>query len=74
LYTDGRIHGDVQAANIMVKRDGVDSKGLRDIIPIDWAREESTNITLKHRNLWHPKSIQHGGLISSVHDVGTPIQ
>jgi len=49
----------------------MDSKGLRDIIlvDVDWAGEENTvnypsNITSKHRNLWRPKSIKRGGLIS----------
>lgn len=71
MYAGRHVHGDVREAYIMVKRDGMDSKGLRDIIlvDVDWAGEENTvnypsNITSKHRNLWRPKSIKRGGLIS----------
>ena len=36
LHGEGFIHGDLHKANIMVKRDGVDSKSLHDIILVDF--------------------------------------
>jgi len=34
FHKDGYVHGDLRETNIMVKRDGVDSEGLGDIILI----------------------------------------
>ena len=75
LHADGFVHGDVRETNIMVKRDGVDSEGLGDVILIDfdWAGKENvvrypSNITLGHPELWRPKSVERGGLICSDHD------
>ena len=36
LHGEGFIHGDLHEANIMVKRDRVDSEGLHDIILVDF--------------------------------------
>ena len=36
LHGEGFVHGDLHEANIMVKRDGVDSEGLHDIILVDF--------------------------------------
>ena len=76
LHKDGYVHGDVRETNIMVKRDGVDKEGLRDIILVDfdWAGKENTvrypsNITLNHLDIPRPESVERGGLISSAHDV-----
>jgi len=75
LHAAGYVRGDVRETNIMVKRDGVDSNGLRDaiLVDFDWAGQENivrypSNITLNHPNLWRPESVERGGLISSVHD------
>ena len=35
LYADGCVHGDVRETNIMVKRDGVDSEDLGDVILVE---------------------------------------
>ena len=75
LHAAGYVRGDVRETNIMVKRDGVDSNGLRDaiLVDFDWAGQENivrypSNITLNHPDLWRPESVERGGLISSVHD------
>ena len=75
LHADGYVHGDVRETNIMVKRDGVDSEDLGDIILVDfdWAGKENTvrypsNITLGHPELPRPEDVDRGGLISSAHD------
>jgi len=36
LHGEGFIHGDLRKANIMVKRDRVDSEGLHNIILVDF--------------------------------------
>ena len=36
LHGEEFVYGDLRKANIMVKRDGVDSKGLHDIILVDF--------------------------------------
>ena len=36
LHKDGYVHGDVHKMNIMVKRDGVNSEGLGDIVLVDF--------------------------------------
>ena len=75
LHADGYVHGDVRETNIMVKRDGVVSEDLGDIILVDfdWAGKENTvrypsNITLGHPELPRPEDVDRGGLISSAHD------
>jgi len=71
LYADEFVYGDVRKMSIMVKRDGVDSEGLGDVILIDfdWGRKRTnpSNITLNHPQLWRPKSVERGGLICSAH-------
>ena len=76
LHKDGYVHGDVRETNIMVKRDGVNSEGLGDIVLVDfdWAGKENTvrypsNITLNHPDIPRPESVERGGLISAAHDV-----
>jgi len=76
LHKDGYVHGDVRETNIMVKRDGVDSEDLGEIILVDfdWAGKENTvrypsNITLNHPDIPRPESVERGGLIFSAHDV-----
>jgi len=75
LYADGYVHGNIREMNIRVKRDGVDSEDLGDIILVDfdWAGKENTirypsNITLGHSELPRPEDIDCGGLISSAHN------
>ena len=75
LHAGGYVHGDVRETNIMVKRDGVDSKSLGGIILVDfdWAGKVNTvrypsNITLDHPELPRPEGVKRGGLICSVHD------
>jgi len=43
LHKDGYVHGDVHETNIIVKRDRMDSKGLGDIILVDfdWAGKKN---------------------------------
>ena len=36
LHADGYVHGDMRRMNIMVKRDGVDSKDSGNVILIDF--------------------------------------
>ena len=76
LHKNGYVHGDVRKTNIMVKRDGVNSEGLGEIILVDfdWAGKENTvwypsNIMLNHPDILRPESVEHEGLISSAHDV-----
>jgi len=76
LHKDGYVHGDVCEMNIMVKRDGVNSKDLGEIILVDfdWARKENTiqypsNIMLNHPDIPCPESVECGGLIFSAHDI-----
>jgi len=75
LHGKGFVHGDLQEANIMVKRDGVDSEGLHDIILVDfdWAEKEGfvrypSNITLNHILLLHPDDVESGGPIAAAHN------
>ena len=75
LHGEGFVHGDLREANIMVKRDGVDSEGLHDIILVDfdWAGKEGSvrypsNITLNHIWLPRPEDVERGGLITAAHD------
>ena len=75
LHREGFVHGDLREANIMVKRDGVDSEGLHDIILVDfdWAGKEGSvrypsNITLNHILLPRPDDVERGGPIAAAHD------
>ena len=75
LHGEGFVHGDLREANIMVKRDGVDSEGLHDIIFVDfdWAGKEGcvrypSNITLNHIWLPRPEDVERGGSIAAAHD------
>ncbi|KAL9716775.1 hypothetical protein Ac2012v2_001227 [Leucoagaricus gongylophorus] len=75
LHGEGFVHGDLREANIMVKRDGVDSEGLHDIILVDfdWAGKEGSvrypsNITLNHILLPRPDDVERGGPIAAAHD------
>ena len=76
LHKDGYVHGDVHETNIIVKRDRMDSKGLGDIILVDfdWAGKKNmvwylSNITLNHPDIPHLESVEYKGLISFAHDV-----
>ena len=75
LHREGFVHGDLREANIMVKRDRVDSEGLHDIILVDfdWAGKEGSvrypsNITLNHILLPRPDDVERGGPIAVAHD------
>jgi len=76
LHKDGYVYSSVHETNIMVKRDRVDSESLGDIILVDfdWAGKENmvqypSNIMLNHPNILCLESVEHGGLISSAHDI-----
>lgn len=58
-----------------VKRDGMDSEGLRDVVLIDFDWTGSVvryplNITLDHPGLWRPKSVERRDLMTFAHDDG----
>ena len=75
FHKDGYIHGNLWETNIIVKRDGVDSKVLGNIILVDfgWTGKENTiwylfNIILNYPDILYSMDIKHGGLISSAHN------
>jgi len=75
LHREGFVHGDLHKANIMVKRNRVDSEDLHDIILIDfdWARKEGSvrypsNIILNHILLPYPDDVERGGPIAAAHN------
>jgi len=72
LHGEEFVHGDLREANIMVKRDGVDSEGLHNIILVDfdWAGKESSvryssSITLNYIWLLRPDDVECGGPIAA---------
>ena len=75
LHGEGFVHGDLYKANIMDKRDRVDSEGLHDIILVDFdcAEKEGcvrypSNIILNHIWLPYLDDVEYGGLIATAHN------